>query len=305
MATHKKVKPPQHNSNEKKSYINLTNLIAVIILCIIAVLTFYFTQIMPKEGNVKKLNNDAFDLMGNRKGSEHINVGVISNIKDSNRMELALRKIEEGLRILPDNCRGLELKAIYCAEIGGEINFNISVRLFERVIRLYPNYACAYNNMGNLFSIKGQFEYSIEYYKKSIKIYDELIQKSPLSIENNKYYNPHNGLGNSFFKIGKYSDAKKYFRKTTKLRPDFPPAWNNLGSTLFKLRKYKESIIYFKKAIKLNSKFSLAYVNLARAQIKIEDTQEAEKNLNIAITLGLDEENIKALKQAIHKKKFH
>jgi len=74
--------------------------------CIITALGFYYTNIKGKNEKVLKINNEAFDLIGGKSGSSYINIDQFTDVGDDNRIELALRKIEEGLKIIPDNIRG-------------------------------------------------------------------------------------------------------------------------------------------------------------------------------------------------------
>ena len=165
---------PQNKPNKTKSILSIGNFIVALLVCILAFLGFYYANIKGKEKSVLKLNNEAFDLIGGNKGSVYINTGLVSDTEDSNRMELALRKIEEGLSIIPDNCRGLELKAIYYAEVGGEENIKTAQSLLSKVIKFYPAYPLSYNNMGNILLNLGQFEDAVKYYKISINIYENV-----------------------------------------------------------------------------------------------------------------------------------
>lgn len=279
---------PQNKSNKTKSILSIGNFIVALLVCILAFLGFYYANIKGKEKSVLNLNNEAFDLIGGNKGSVYINTGLVSDTEDSNRMELALRKIEEGLSIIPDNCRGLELKAIYYAEVGGEENIKTAQSLLSKVITFYPAYPLSYNNMGNILSNLGQFEDAVKYYKISINKYKNLKKTSPHSIENNKMFLPNNGLGNYYYQIGDYQNALKYFNNAKDLRPDYPPAWNNHGNALAELGKFEQSVESYKEAIRLNSNFSTAYYNLIKAQIETGDDDEAKTNFIKLLSLEID-----------------
>ena len=88
--------------------------------------------------------------------------------------------------------------------------------LFEKAIKINPNFFQAYYNIGNVLRDTGKISESISYYERCLKIKNDFLQA---------YYN----LANSFKDLGKLDQAKSNYEKTLKINPKFLSAKENLS----------------------------------------------------------------------------
>jgi TolB-like protein/Tfp pilus assembly protein PilF len=101
-----------------------------------------------------------------------------------------------------------------------DLDFDGSIREFQRAIELNPNYATAHHWYGiELLVSLGRFDESIAELKRALEL-------DPLSL-------PINGaLGRTYYFARRYDEAIEQLRKTSEMDPGFYYAHWNLGSTL-------------------------------------------------------------------------
>ena len=95
-------------------------------------------------------------------------------------------------------------------------NTDLALKYYNKSIELNPKYSEAYNNLGNLYRQRGDYEKAINNYKQAIHF-------------NNNFFIAYYNLGNSFKNIGKLSEAKENFKKALSIKPDFIESYNSLG----------------------------------------------------------------------------
>ena len=128
--------------------------------------------------------------------------------------------------------------------------FQDAIDAFKKVISLNPNYANAYNNIGNLFKDQGKLQEAIDAFEKALLIMPD-------------YAEAHNNKGIVLRYQIKFYDAIDAFKKAILLKPDYAIAYNNLGSVLNDQGKLDEAINAYKKAILLKPDYAEAYSNMA------------------------------------------
>lgn len=170
-------------------------------------------------------------------------------------------------------------------------NFNIGVELFK----------------------KGQYEESIEYFKKSLELdqtyypaYYNLALAYEMSLEiaeASKWYQKAIKLTPTLaaflslavmqFRLGNYSQAMYNIEKAKTLAEGDPESYNNIGHALYKISKTPEAIEFYKKAIQVDPNYSIAYYNLGVVYSKIGETEDAIKSYEKVIEIEPD--NVPAL----------
>jgi tetratricopeptide (TPR) repeat protein len=151
--------------------------------------------------------------------------------------------------------------------------------------------AASYNNLGVAYKNQGALDKSLEYYIRSLKIYETLDNKEGIATTKNniatiysikgdfgqamKYleesYNQlvllkdearlvgsMNNLGNLYIDLQLYEKASEYFQKayqvSEKLGRPFADPMNNLGNVFFRQGNYQRAIEHYQKALEIEKK---------------------------------------------------
>ncbi|PPR13731.1 MAG: Photosystem I assembly protein Ycf3, partial [Alphaproteobacteria bacterium MarineAlpha12_Bin1] len=128
-------------------------------------------------------------------------------------------------------------------------DLDLAIKYYREVIRLKPDYAHAYNNLGVAFQNKGNHSEAVIQSKQAIDINPEYAEA---------YYN----LANSLRIQKDYSGAILNFKQALELKDDYVEAYNNLGIVLRVVGELEESVDCLNRAISINPNFRLAHHNL-------------------------------------------
>jgi tetratricopeptide (TPR) repeat protein len=101
----------------------------------------------------------------------------------------------------------------------GQREFSSAVRELEEAIKLSPDYATAYNNLGYAYSRLGKYEEAERAFNK----YTELIPDEP---------NPYDSLGELLMKEGKFDESMAAYKKALSLDPAFYASYVGVGMDL-------------------------------------------------------------------------
>jgi len=80
-------------------------------------------------------------------------------------------------------------------------------RLYLEVLKLWPSYAPAYNNLADVYEKQGRFKEAIKNYEMASYLAPEVAF-------------PYFGLGDVYFKLGGFGRASKSYQKGLKIKPD-------------------------------------------------------------------------------------
>ena len=158
--------------------------------------------------------------------------------------------------------------------------------LFANVIKHFPESShIAYNNLGNMYRLRGDLEGAIERYKQGLAIHQNPKTWSNLggAYRQLKRYaeaedaythafaiapgskEAHFGLGILYAELGRRDDAKAEYAKALAIDPDYEEAHTNLGSVLLADRDIEGAIAHYQRALEINNYFADAQYNLAFA----------------------------------------
>ena len=90
---------------------------------------------------------------------------------------------------------------------------------------------------------------------------------------------------------GNYTEAKVYYDKAIKLKPDYAEAHNNLGSILSREQLHEDSIRCYRKAIELNPTLALAHLNLGISLTQYAIEKDSLKDYKGEILASLEKAN--------------
>jgi hypothetical protein len=133
--------------------------------------------------------------------------------------------------------------------------FDDAITHYEKAIQLDPNFATAYNNLGNVYVEKNQTEKAINFFQKALEIVPDFAEAC-------------NNLGKALFEIGVPEEAVRYCRRAIQIKPNYAEAYNNLGIIVGASWQIEEAITYFQKAIEIKNDFDDAHLNLSFALLR-------------------------------------
>jgi tetratricopeptide (TPR) repeat protein len=129
-----------------------------------------------------------------------------------------LKKLEalfdEYVRRFPDDPEGYQMRAGFLATVG---RTSEAIAEYERLIKVNPNYAIAYNTLGYYWASKGETAKAEDYLKR----YRFLASDQA---------NPYDSLGELYAFTGRYDEAEESLRKAIAIKDDFFAAWGHLGT---------------------------------------------------------------------------
>ncbi len=108
-----------------------------------------------------------------------------------------------------------------------------SIEKCQKAIKLKPDYADAFNDMGNIFFEQGKYPEAIEKYQKVILLKPDYIYAL-------------NNLGKTYVEIKDYYLAIKSYSDAIEINKDFVYAYHNLAECYEKIGDYKKSNEYWK-----------------------------------------------------------
>ena len=94
--------------------------------------------------------------------------------------------------------------------------------------------------------------------------------------------------GGDFMRSGKYEEAKKSFKKSIELYPDYALAHEGLGMILVSKGQIDRAIIELETALKLDPERAAAHLNLGIIHLNSKNHDKAQKSFETAIKLNPD-----------------
>ncbi len=135
-----------------------------------------------------------------------------------------------------------------------------AIEVYTKALSIKPNYAEAYNNMGNVFQKQGKLEEAREIYKKALSIKPD-------------YAEAYNNIGNVFQKQGKLEEARETYKKAVSIKPDYPDSYWNLSGTATDISEAKNWVT---KCLKADSNYLEAKLTLSA--LKFYESNKSEFN---------------------------
>lgn len=188
-------------------------------------------------------------------------------------------------------------------------NFSECIFYNQQAIRIDPNFAEAYGNLGNALKELGDIDGAIQFYLKAIKLkprfadaYNNLasahqqLGQTKQAIEtyqmalilNPALVDAHSNLGNLYKAQGRLEDSKRCYLEAIRMRPDFAIAWSNLAGVFKDLGDLNTAIAYYQEAIRLSPQFADAHSNMGNALKEAGKLQEAKAAYKEAVRLRPD-----------------
>ena len=160
----------------------------------------------------------------------------------------------------------------------------------------HPKLTTAYNDMGKVYCITGNYHVAKECYEKAL-----IISKKVYCEEHADVATSYNNLGVVHSELGKNNEAKDYYEKALTIRKtifdeehaDVATSYNSLGVINSDLGKYNEAKEYHEKALTISKKIydeehadvATSYNNLGVVYSDLEKYNEAKEYHEKALTI--------------------
>ncbi|CAF3209733.1 unnamed protein product [Rotaria sp. Silwood2] len=121
-----------------------------------------------------------------------------------------------------------------------------------------PNLATLYHNIGSTIDEKGDYETSLEWYKKALETYERTSPPDHVSIGNT-----YNSIGLIHWRKGDYSRAVESYNNAVSVfeqahdenHPNMAGFYNNIAIIYGEQKKYSEALVFFKKTLTIQQKY--------------------------------------------------
>jgi tetratricopeptide (TPR) repeat protein len=133
---------------------------------------------------------------------------------------------------------------------------------YQRATSLIPDYAEAYNNLGEALGELKQFPRAIEAFNKAFSLDPALLKAK---------YNQ----AVTYDRMGNFRYSEFVFRNLIKSSPQYSLAYDGLAVTLSKAGRAKEAIAFHEKAIALDPREPSYYFNCAISYLMLKNTAKA------------------------------
>ncbi len=153
--------------------------------------------------------------------------------------------------------------------------FDEAVGSYREAIRLKPDDAGVYNNLGYALGVLGRTQEAIDCLRQAIKLNPSLAEA-------------HCNLGTALRLQGRLQDAVASLRQSIQLKPNYPVAHYNLGNALNALGNSEAAITSLRQAIAFNPNYAKPYNDLGVIYYDRGQPEEAIACYRKAIALKPD-----------------
>lgn len=181
--------------------------------------------------------------------------------------------INNALNVIQNDQHNALLRNILGAARARRSQFQEARDDFRKAIALKPDYAEAYNNLGNAFKEDNEIDAAILSYNRAISITPD-------------YTDAHCNAGNALREKGLFGEALIAHKIAIALQPDNHLAYNNLGISFKEQGNSQCAAVHFQRSITINPSFTDAYNNLGSRQRDLGNTPRAEASFKKALILN-------------------
>jgi predicted O-linked N-acetylglucosamine transferase (SPINDLY family) len=188
--------------------------------------------------------------------------------KRQGKQNEAFENWKKALEIQPDL-----VDAKFSFELGNALarkgQWQDAIKSYQRTVKLNPNWAEGYANIGCVLAQQGQHQNAISYFKQAIQIKPNLPEL-------------YLHTGHAYARSNQYEAAIQHYQKLAQLKPTESLAYANLGNIYCVMGDIDQSIKSYQKALENQPKWPEVYCRLAHIQ-KQQYPHEAVANLEKAI----------------------
>ena len=184
----------------------------------------------------------------------------------------SIKHYTEAIKFKPDLDEAYNNRGNAYAKKG---DFDNAISDYNTAIKLKPDNAKAYYNRGNTYYDKGEVDNAISDYNTAIKLKHDLAQV-------------YNNRGNAYAKKGDFDNAISDYNTAIKLKHDHAGAYNNRGISYFRKEEFDNAIKDFDKVIQLQPDSVETYNNRGEVWLHLQEWEKAKSDLITAKDMGAD-----------------
>ncbi|MDQ3046637.1 MAG: tetratricopeptide repeat protein [Bacteroidota bacterium] len=202
------------------------------------------------------------------------NAEAMTYLKATETKKNAIILTEEEIKKAPTPQKYLDLSLMYYQAA----DYKRSILAAENAIRLKPDYAEAFNNIGSSYNMLKEYDKAIAACKKALEInpsfelaknnlalalnnFDQLQKQEQLAASQPSAENYLN-LSLTYYNQGKFEKCIDACNKALKLKPGYVDAYNNIGAAYIQLKQWDKAIEACNSALKVEPEHKLARGNL-------------------------------------------
>ena len=164
--------------------------------------------------------------------------------------------------------------SIQARDLFAEQKFNEALSLYHIILSKSLNDSMSHYNIAMTYTMLGEYELAVAYYKKSIRLDGKNIRSV-------------NNLAAIYINYVKDLDiAKQYLDYAIKIAPNDAEAYNHYGRISFVNKDFDLAEKYYKKSIFLDSDYYRNYYDISKVYIELNKNQEAAEALKKSIELN-------------------
>ena len=225
------------------------------------------------QGHLQQALSDATKML-----VQFPNSAVLCNIAGASnaglmQFDAAIDSYKEALKIKPDYAEAYNNMGVALQDKG---DLESAIGSYKQALKIKPSHAEAYNNIGNALKHKGDLEAAIDSYKQALKIKPN-------------YCEAYMNLGNALQDKGDLEAAIDSYKQAIKIKTS-AEAYNNMGAILMMKGEVAAAMDSFKQALEINPDFADPYINMG---VALKQVVFSEPNLDMqkVITSILDQKN--------------
>ena len=179
------------------------------------------------------------------------------NLHNQGQFEKVLSKVKPLVSLFP---RAINLFNIQGASNAALQRYDAAIDSYKQAIKIKPDYAEAYLNMGIALKDCGDLEKAMNQYKKALRIKPD-------------YFEAYLGLGVTLKSMGNLDASIESYKKAIKIKPDYAEAYSNMGNALRDKGEIEAAIDSYKQAIKIKPDYADGHWNLSGTSADITEAK--------------------------------
>lgn len=221
-----------------------------------------------RSGEIKKakLSYQGLIRKGVRSAVVYSNLATIHVL--SNNYQKSIFLFEKALKVDSNYFDALNNLANVYLKLG---DFDSAENYFLRAMDIKPKHPMVLNNLANLYLRKGRVSQAVSYYEEAIKV-------SPNS-------DLYNNLANAYKKGGDVLKSISFYEKALSITPNKKTVIYNLADSLYLNGQLDEALEKYNLLLKIDGKNTHVYNSIARLYMNYSDYEKAEENYLKAIKI--------------------